>query len=99
VGRKTTPNSTKQAAAAIESYKSPNQRPVSGIGSPHQFRNCPWCGSPINPGQHIVVELYPAGRARTITYCGDSLGQCEQCIFMLELFAKLMNRTVVLFGL
>jgi hypothetical protein len=31
----------------------------------------------IDPGQHIVVEHYPAGRARTLIYCGDARGQCE----------------------
>lgn len=48
-----------------------------GVGSPHQFPACPWCGTPIDPGQHIAVEQYPAGRARTLIYCGDAMGQCE----------------------
>jgi Helicase conserved C-terminal domain len=50
---------------------------VFGVGSPHQFQTCPWCGAAIDPGQHITVEHYPAGRARTLIYCGDTLGQCE----------------------
>lgn len=76
VGRKTTPNRTSQSAEVVEALRS-GRRPVFGVGSPHQFQACPWCGAAINPGQHITVEHYPAGRARTLIYCGDSLGQCE----------------------
>jgi hypothetical protein len=76
VGRKTTPNKTSQSAEVIEALKS-SKRPIFGQGTPHQFPFCPWCGAAIDPGKHIVVEPYPAGRARTLIYCGDSLGQCE----------------------
>ena len=76
VGRKTTPNRTSQAAEVVEALRSGKQ-PVFGVGTPHQFPNCPWCGTPIDPGQHIAVEQYPSGRGRTLIYCGDSLGQCE----------------------
>lgn len=75
VGRKTTPNRTSQSAEVVEALRS-GKRPVFGVGTPHQFPACPWCGALINPGQHINVEHYPAGRARTIIYCGDPLGQC-----------------------
>lgn len=76
VGRKTTPNRTAQSAEVVEALRS-GRRPVFGVGSPHQFAACPWCGSVIDPGQHITVEQYPAGRARTLIYCGDARGQCE----------------------
>lgn len=76
VGRKTTPNRTAQSAEVVEALRS-GRRPVFGVGSPHQFAACPWCGAVIEPGQHIVVEHYPAGRARTVIYCGDARGQCE----------------------
>jgi hypothetical protein len=76
VGRKTTPNRTAQSAEVVEALRS-GRRPVFGVGSPHQFPACPWCGAAIDPGQHITVEHYPSGRARTLIYCGDSLGQCE----------------------
>jgi Helicase conserved C-terminal domain len=76
VGRKTTPNKTSQSAEVIEALKS-SKRPIFGQGTPHQFPFCPWCGAAIDPGKHIVVEPYPAGRARTLIYCGDALGQCE----------------------
>lgn len=76
VGRKTTPNRTSQSAEVVEALRS-GRKPVFGVGSPHQFPNCPWCGTAIEPGQNIVVEQYPAGRARTLIYCGDSRGECE----------------------
>ena len=76
VGRKTTPNRTSQSAEVVEALRS-CRRPVFGVGSPHQFATCPWCGAVIEPGQHIVVEHYPAGRARTLIYCGDARGHCE----------------------
>ena len=76
VGRKTTPNRTAQSAEVVEALRS-GRRPVFGVGSPHQFAACPWCGAVIDPGQHIMVEHYPAGRARTLIYCGDARGQCE----------------------
>jgi len=76
VGRKTTPNRTAQSAEVVEALRS-GRRPVFGVGSPHQFPTCPWCGAAIDPGQHITVELYPSGRARTLIYCGDARGHCE----------------------
>lgn len=75
VGRKTTPNRTSQSADVVETLRS-GRRPVFG-GSPHQFPACPWCGAAIEAGQHITVEQYPAGRARTVIFCGDNQGQCE----------------------
>jgi hypothetical protein len=76
VGRKTTPNKTSQSAEVVEALRS-GRKPVFGVGSPHQFPTCPWCGTTIDPGQNIIVEQYPAGRARTLIYCGDSRGECE----------------------
>lgn len=76
VGRKTTPNTTAQANEAVDTLRS-GRRPPVGIGSPDQMSECPWCGCKIEAGQHIRVEMYPGGRARTITFCGDALGRCE----------------------
>ncbi|MEQ1947249.1 MAG: DISARM system helicase DrmA [Bryobacteraceae bacterium] len=76
VGRKTTPNTTAQAQTVVEALRS-GQRPPAGVGSPHQITTCPWCGTEIKGGEHIRVELYPSGRARTIITCGDKLGRCE----------------------
>lgn len=76
VGRKTTPNTTAQSQQAVEAQRSTRPLPA-GIGSPHQLLTCPWCGTPINAGRNILVEGYPSGRARTLVFCGDSLGRCE----------------------
>jgi hypothetical protein len=76
VGRKTTPNTTAQSQQVVEALRS-GQRPPAGVGSPHQITACPWCGTEIRGGEHIRVEMYPSGRARTIISCGDKLGRCE----------------------
>ena len=77
VGQKTTPNTNDQAAEAIQQeHGTKGFKAGRGSGSPAQLTNCPWCGSKINPGQHIKVESYAKGRCRTITFCGDVLGRC-----------------------
>lgn len=78
VGQRSTPNYTEQSAEAIneEHGAAPKSTAVGGSGTPHQLTNCPWCGSPINPGRDIVVEKVKGGRGRTLVYCGDPLGQC-----------------------
>jgi hypothetical protein len=76
VGRKTTPNTTAQASEAVDTLRS-GRRPPVGVGSPDQMSECPWCGCKIDAGQHLRVETYPGGRARTITFCGDGLGRCD----------------------
>jgi hypothetical protein len=76
VGRKTTPNSTAQSQQVVEAMRS-GKRPPAGVGSPHQLTVCPWCGTEIKGGEHVRVEMYPGGRARTIISCGDKLGRCE----------------------
>ena len=75
VGQKTTPNTTDQAAEAIQQEHGAKYR-GKGSGSPAQLTHCPWCGAKINPGSHIKVESYAKGRCRTVTYCGDVLGRC-----------------------
>ncbi len=75
VGQKTTPNTTEQAAEAIQQEHGGKFR-GRGSGSPAQLTNCPWCGSKILPGRDIKVEGYAKGRCRTISYCGDVLGRC-----------------------
>ncbi len=75
VGQKTTPNRTEQSEEFLK-QKLGQYQPTSS-GSPHQLTNCPWCGSKIDPGkQHIKVESFAKGQARTLIYCGDSLGRC-----------------------
>jgi hypothetical protein len=75
VGQRTTPNTTDQAAEAIQQAHG-DKYPGRGSGSPAQLTHCPWCGCTIHPGQHIKVESYARGRGRTLMYCGDGLGRC-----------------------
>ncbi|BAU14386.1 helicase domain protein [Leptolyngbya sp. NIES-3755] len=75
VGQKTTPNRTEQSEEVLK-QKLGQYQPTSS-GSPHQLTNCPWCGTKIDPGkQHIKVETFAKGQARTLIYCGDNLGRC-----------------------
>lgn len=77
VGRKASPNWTKQAAAVIEAARDPNRRAPTGVGSPAQLTNCPWCGSSLEEKRDFVAEIYSQGRGRTFTYCSDDLGNCQ----------------------
>jgi hypothetical protein len=74
VGQRTTPNHTDQSEEFCKQARGQYQQSASG--SPHQLTNCPWCGSKIDPGKNIEVEAFSKGRARTLIYCGDSLGRC-----------------------
>jgi hypothetical protein len=80
VGQNSTPNRIKDAEEAIKQLKKNSYAGAGvgigvGIGSPHQLTFCPWCGTPITPDL-IMPEPAERGRARIITYCGDSLGRC-----------------------
>jgi hypothetical protein len=75
VGRKTTPNKTDDSYEAIKQARG-NDYSGGGIGTPYQLTNCPWCGSPIEPGKHLEARTYKLGNCRTITYCGDKYGNC-----------------------
>jgi hypothetical protein len=75
VGQKTTPNTTDQAAEAIQQEHGAKHK-GRGSGSPAQLTNCPWCGAKIDPGRDIKVETYAKGRCRTISFCKDLLGRC-----------------------
>lgn len=76
VGRKTTPNRTDDAVEAIKQSKGAQYQAGGGAGTPYQLTFCPWCGSSIDPGKNLSAQPYPQGSARTLTYCGDNLGQC-----------------------
>jgi Helicase conserved C-terminal domain len=75
VGYRTTPNTTDQSAESVKQAHGHFWH-GGGLGSPAQLRTCPWCGSEINPGRDVKVEIYGQGRGRTLIYCGDPLGQC-----------------------
>jgi len=77
VGRRSTPNWTKDAEEAVKNHHDVEwQGSVGGRGTPAQLTNCPWCGKPINPGRDITVETYEKGRGRTFQYCSDPQGIC-----------------------
>lgn len=76
VGQATTPNRIDIAAEALKNLHGDGWR-KTGSGRPDQLSHCPWCGERIDPGVHMKVETYEKGRARVLTYCGDSLGTCE----------------------
>ena len=75
VGNKVTPGTTDQAAEAIQQEHGGKYK-GRGSGSPAQLNHCPWCGTKINPGRDIKVEVYAKGRGRTVSSCGDVLGRC-----------------------
>jgi hypothetical protein len=78
VGQKTTPNTTDQAAEAVQlAHGQGGFKSGKVSGSPAQLTNCPWCGAKVDPGQNIKVESYAKGRSRTLTFCGDVLGRCD----------------------
>lgn len=79
VGQRSTPNWNKDSDEIVKEYRKTGcfrSTATGGLGSPHQLTNCPWCGSPINPGSDIFVETYQHGSCRTIIYCPSNT-----CIF------------------
>ncbi len=78
VGQKTTPNYTEDAEEAVKQLKGSEAGWAgSGTGSPYQLTACPWCGSRIDPGKHLEVRPFKGSTGRTLTYCGDAMGQCR----------------------
>lgn len=89
VGRRTTPNTTKQSAEAVKLAHGQRDGAgsVGGIGTPYQLTNCPWCGSKIEKGkQHVTVEEFGQGAGRTFIYCGNPIGM--RCPFTATSAAK-----------
>lgn len=79
VGQRSTPNWNANSDEIVKEYRRTGyfrSTATGGSGSPHQLTNCPWCGTPINPGSDIVVETYKHGQCRTIVYCPSN-----SCIF------------------
>lgn len=79
VGSRSTPNKTAHAAEALKRARNVGFQqgsPIGGIGTPVQLKNCPWCGSAIDPGRHVKVDPFKSGAGRTLTYCGDRYGNC-----------------------
>jgi len=79
VGQRSTPNWNADSDEIVKEYRKTGyfrSTATGGQGSPHQLTNCPWCGTPINPGSDIVVETYKHGQCRTIVYCPSN-----SCLF------------------
>jgi len=74
VGMRTTPNTTEASHEAITQDRGMYTPGQTRSGSPAQLTHCPWCGTPIDPGKHIVADV--KGYRRTFLYCGDPLGTC-----------------------
>ncbi|MEU5524784.1 DISARM system helicase DrmA [Streptomyces sp. NPDC047860] len=71
VGGKVTPNRTDHADDWLTRLK--NDKGESHRSSPHQLTNCPWCGTPINAGRDIQVDMV---RRRTLVMCPDPHFAC-----------------------
>lgn len=72
VGQRSTPNWNSESDEIVKEYRKTGyfrSTATGGQGSPHQLTNCPWCGTPINPGSDILVETYKNGQCRTMVYC------------------------------
>ncbi len=78
VGERTTPNKTKDADEWLKRSHGQFNRgaALSGIGSPQQLTNCPWCGRAIDAGKNIKVITFERGSGRTLVFCGDTYGRC-----------------------
>ena len=60
VGQRSTPNWNTDSDEIIKEYRKTGyfrSTATGGQGSPHQLTNCPWCGTPINPGSDIVSGI------------------------------------------
>ncbi len=77
VGQKTTPNWTEDAAEAIQQHRGNQAGYVGGgSGTPYQLTACPWCGTRIAAGQHLEARNGVSTSWRTLTFCGDTTGNC-----------------------
>lgn len=69
VGGKVTPNRTEDAADWLKQLHRSAGRPSRGLTSPHQLTSCPWCGTVIDQGRDIEVDLKVY--RRTFIVCPD----------------------------
>lgn len=74
VGGSVTPNSFTEAEKYVTAKKGHGRRSDAFSTSPVPLRECPWCGSPIDPGRDVSAN--PKTR-RLVIYCGDTTGTCE----------------------
>lgn len=78
VGERTTPNKTSDSDEWLKRNHGQFNRAasLSGVGSPQQLTNCPWCGRPIDTGKNLKVSTFERGSGRTLVFCGDAYGRC-----------------------
>jgi hypothetical protein len=74
VGGSVTPNSFTEAEKYVTAKKGHGKRSDAFSTSPVPVRECPWCGSPIDPARDVSAN--PKKR-RVVIYCGDTTGACE----------------------
>ncbi len=74
VGGSVTPNSFTEAESYVKAKKGTGRRSDAFSTSPVPLRQCPWCGSVIDPARD--VDANPKTR-RVVIYCGDTTGSCE----------------------
>ena len=68
VGARVTPNRTDDADDWLKQQKGAKGAPSRALGSPHQLVTCPWCGSKLERGRDIAVNMVTR---RTLTTCPD----------------------------
>jgi hypothetical protein len=74
VGGRVTPNRTDDAAEWLTEIRRSTGRPSRGQGSPHQLTTCPWCGTTIDKGRDIEVDLKVY--RRTYVICPEPVCPC-----------------------
>ena len=68
VGARVTPNRTDDASDWLKQQRGGKRPPTRALGSPHQLVSCPWCGSGLEPGRDITVDVLSR---RTLITCPD----------------------------
>lgn len=72
IGNKVTPGTTKVSEKTVKDIRDPDKF-SAGDTTPAQLTSCPWCGSKIEPGRDITVDM---DSKQTILYCGDQKADC-----------------------
>ncbi|MEU6335585.1 DISARM system helicase DrmA [Streptomyces cellulosae] len=57
VGGKVSPNTTDHADKWVKDVRKASGRPNRDSGSPYQLTSCPWCGTKIEKGRDVEVDM------------------------------------------
>jgi hypothetical protein len=68
VGARVTPNRTDDADDWLKQQRGGRRALARAVGSPHQLVSCPWCGSALEAGRDITVNMVTR---RTVITCPD----------------------------